>query len=75
VGANPNRAARITTAAATTRQLLADRAAIEAADRSTDTVPVDSLQLFDRSGMRGTIAMRDSTLAAGAAPRPKWDCA
>ena len=36
----PTGAARITTAAATTRQLLADRAAIEAADRSTDTVPV-----------------------------------
>ena len=54
----PTGAARITTAAATTRQLLADRAAIEAADRSTDTVPVDSLQLLDRSAMRGTIAMR-----------------
>jgi 2-keto-4-pentenoate hydratase/2-oxohepta-3-ene-1,7-dioic acid hydratase in catechol pathway len=42
----PTGAARITTAAATTRQLLADRTAIEAAERSTDTVPVDSLQLL-----------------------------
>jgi 2-keto-4-pentenoate hydratase/2-oxohepta-3-ene-1,7-dioic acid hydratase in catechol pathway len=42
----PTGAARITTAAATTRQLLADRTAIEAADRSTDTVPVDNLQLL-----------------------------
>jgi 2-keto-4-pentenoate hydratase/2-oxohepta-3-ene-1,7-dioic acid hydratase in catechol pathway len=42
----PTGVARITTAAATTRQLLADRAAIEAAERSTDTVPVDSLQLM-----------------------------
>jgi 2-keto-4-pentenoate hydratase/2-oxohepta-3-ene-1,7-dioic acid hydratase in catechol pathway len=42
----PTGAARVTTMAATTRELLADRAAIEAADRSTDTVPVDSLQLL-----------------------------
>ncbi|MDT5007173.1 MAG: hypothetical protein QOJ24_4349 [Mycobacterium sp.] len=42
----PAGAARITTAAATTRQLLADRAAIEAADRNADTVPVDALQLL-----------------------------
>jgi 2-keto-4-pentenoate hydratase/2-oxohepta-3-ene-1,7-dioic acid hydratase in catechol pathway len=42
----PTGAARITTAATTTGQLLADRAAIEAADRSTDTMPVDSLQLL-----------------------------
>ena len=42
----PTGAARITTAAATTRQLLADRTAIEAAERSTDTVPVDSLHLL-----------------------------
>jgi 2-keto-4-pentenoate hydratase/2-oxohepta-3-ene-1,7-dioic acid hydratase in catechol pathway len=42
----PTGAARITTAAATTRQLLADRTAIEVAERSTDTVPVDSLQLL-----------------------------
>jgi 2-keto-4-pentenoate hydratase/2-oxohepta-3-ene-1,7-dioic acid hydratase in catechol pathway len=42
----PTGAARITTAATTTRELLADRAAIEAADRSTDTMPVDSLQLL-----------------------------
>jgi 2-keto-4-pentenoate hydratase/2-oxohepta-3-ene-1,7-dioic acid hydratase in catechol pathway len=41
----PTGAARVTTAAATTRELLADRAAIEAA-RSTDTVSVDSLQLL-----------------------------
>src|ERR1700756_355971 len=38
-------AAQVTTAAATTRQLLADRAAIEAAAHSSDTVPVDSLHL------------------------------
>lgn len=37
--------AKITTSATTTAELLADRAAIEAATRSTDTVPVDSLQL------------------------------
>src|SRR5216684_4361422 len=42
----PTGAARITTAAATTRQLLDDRAAIDAADRRTDTVPLDSLQLL-----------------------------
>src|SRR5882757_10144876 len=40
----PTGAARITTAAATTRQLLADRTAVETA-HSSDTVPVDSLQL------------------------------
>lgn len=38
-------AAKIATAAATTGQLLADRAAIDAAARSTDTVPVASLDL------------------------------
>ena len=42
----PTGAARISTTAATTRQLLADRAAIEAAAHSTDTVPVDSLHLL-----------------------------
>jgi 2-keto-4-pentenoate hydratase/2-oxohepta-3-ene-1,7-dioic acid hydratase in catechol pathway len=41
----PTGAARVSTAAATTRQLLADRAAIEAA-HSNDTVPVESLQLL-----------------------------
>ena len=41
----PTGAARITTAAATTRQLLADRGAIEAAD-SAGSVPVDSLHLL-----------------------------
>ena len=39
-------AARIATDAATTAELLADRAAIEAAADSTDTVPVDSLTLL-----------------------------
>jgi 2-keto-4-pentenoate hydratase/2-oxohepta-3-ene-1,7-dioic acid hydratase in catechol pathway len=39
-------AARIDTAAATTRELLADRAAIDAAAESTDTVPVGSLELL-----------------------------
>src|ERR1700728_914790 len=43
---NPTGAARITTAAATTREMLADRAAIEAAAHSSDTVPVDSLHLL-----------------------------
>jgi 2-keto-4-pentenoate hydratase/2-oxohepta-3-ene-1,7-dioic acid hydratase in catechol pathway len=38
-------AARIATAAASTRELLADRAAIEAAAHSVETVPVDSLDL------------------------------
>ncbi|MGB8793776.1 MAG: fumarylacetoacetate hydrolase family protein [Mycobacterium sp.] len=41
----PTGAVKITTSATTTAELLADRAAIEAATRSTDTVPVDSLQL------------------------------
>ena len=38
-------AARVPTDAATTAELLADRAAIDAAAHSTDTVPVDSLTL------------------------------
>jgi 2-keto-4-pentenoate hydratase/2-oxohepta-3-ene-1,7-dioic acid hydratase in catechol pathway len=42
----PSGAARIDTGAATTRELLADRAAIDAAKASTDTVPVDSLELL-----------------------------
>src|ERR1700722_2822827 len=41
----PTGAARVTTEAATTRQLLADRAAIDAATHSSDTVPVDNLHL------------------------------
>jgi 2-keto-4-pentenoate hydratase/2-oxohepta-3-ene-1,7-dioic acid hydratase in catechol pathway len=41
----PTGAARVATTATTTRQLLADRAAIDAA-HSTDTVPVDSLHLL-----------------------------
>jgi 2-keto-4-pentenoate hydratase/2-oxohepta-3-ene-1,7-dioic acid hydratase in catechol pathway len=43
--ATPAGAARITTAAATTGELLADRAAIAAATASADTVPVESLAL------------------------------
>lgn len=39
-------AARVNTDATTTRELLAQRSAIEAAARSTDTVPVDSLTLL-----------------------------
>ena len=39
-------AARVATTAVTTRQLLADRDAIEAVTHSTDTVPVDSLPLL-----------------------------
>jgi 2-keto-4-pentenoate hydratase/2-oxohepta-3-ene-1,7-dioic acid hydratase in catechol pathway len=42
----PSGAARIDTGAATTRELLADRAAIDAAKASTDTVPVGSLELL-----------------------------
>src|SRR6202022_1629981 len=42
----PTGAARVTTKAATTRELLANRAAIEAAAHSTDTVPVDSPHLL-----------------------------
>ena len=38
-------AARITTSAVTTGELLADRSAIDAAAHSADTVPVDSLEL------------------------------
>src|SRR5271156_2792797 len=41
----PTGAARVTTTATTTRQLLADRTAIEAAAHDSDTVPVDSLHL------------------------------
>jgi 2-keto-4-pentenoate hydratase/2-oxohepta-3-ene-1,7-dioic acid hydratase in catechol pathway len=39
-------AAQITTSAATTRELLADRAAIDTASHTTDTVPVDTLELL-----------------------------
>ena len=42
----PTGAARVSTTAATTRELLADRSAIEAVAHSTDTVAVDSLQLL-----------------------------
>ena len=42
----PTGAARVTTTATTTRRLLADRAAIEAAAHSSDSVPVDGLQLI-----------------------------
>lgn len=42
----PDGAARITTTAASTRDLLADRAAVDAAAGSTDTVAVDSLELL-----------------------------
>lgn len=41
----PNGAARIRTDAATTGEVLADRAAIDQAARSTNTVPVESLKL------------------------------
>jgi 2-keto-4-pentenoate hydratase/2-oxohepta-3-ene-1,7-dioic acid hydratase in catechol pathway len=40
-----NGAARVKTDARTTRELLADRSDIDAAAKSTDTVPVESLQL------------------------------
>jgi 2-keto-4-pentenoate hydratase/2-oxohepta-3-ene-1,7-dioic acid hydratase in catechol pathway len=39
-------AVKVNTDAATTRELLADRAAVEAAASSSDTVPVDSLNLL-----------------------------
>ena len=42
----PTGAARIRTDAATTAEVLADRAAIDAAAESTDTVPVGSLELL-----------------------------
>ncbi|HZA09653.1 fumarylacetoacetate hydrolase family protein [Mycobacterium sp.] len=42
----PTGAARITTTAATTAELLGDRAAIDAAAHGSDTVPVGSLQLM-----------------------------
>ncbi len=42
---SPVGAAKINTSAITTAALLADRAAIEAATHSSDTVPVDSLEL------------------------------
>jgi 2-keto-4-pentenoate hydratase/2-oxohepta-3-ene-1,7-dioic acid hydratase in catechol pathway len=42
----PNGAVKIETSAATTGELLADRAAIETAAHSSDTVPVDSLALL-----------------------------
>jgi 2-keto-4-pentenoate hydratase/2-oxohepta-3-ene-1,7-dioic acid hydratase in catechol pathway len=41
----PTGAARVTTTATTTRELLADRAAIEAAAHGRETAPVESLQL------------------------------
>jgi 2-keto-4-pentenoate hydratase/2-oxohepta-3-ene-1,7-dioic acid hydratase in catechol pathway len=41
----PTGAAKVATGAATTAELLADRAAIEAAAHGNDTVPVDSLRL------------------------------
>ncbi|TMR99752.1 fumarylacetoacetate hydrolase family protein [Nonomuraea basaltis] len=44
--ATPAGAAKVTTEAATTGQLLADRQAIAAAATSTDTVPVESLTLW-----------------------------
>ena len=39
-------AAKVATAATTTRELLADRTAVDAAAHSRDTVPVDSLELL-----------------------------
>lgn len=42
----PTGAAKIATTATTTGELLADRAAIDTAAHSTDTVPVDTLQLL-----------------------------
>jgi 2-keto-4-pentenoate hydratase/2-oxohepta-3-ene-1,7-dioic acid hydratase in catechol pathway len=42
----PTGAARVAATAASTRELLADRAAIEAIAHNADTVPVDSLQLL-----------------------------
>src|SRR6201996_9826969 len=42
----PNGAARIRTDAASTAELLADRAAIDAAAHSSDTVPVENLTLL-----------------------------
>jgi 2-keto-4-pentenoate hydratase/2-oxohepta-3-ene-1,7-dioic acid hydratase in catechol pathway len=42
---NPDGAAKINTGATTTAELLRDRAAVEAAAHSSDTVPVDSLKL------------------------------
>jgi 2-keto-4-pentenoate hydratase/2-oxohepta-3-ene-1,7-dioic acid hydratase in catechol pathway len=41
----PAGAAKVTTGATSTAELLADRAAVDAATRNGDTVPVDSLQL------------------------------
>jgi len=41
----PNGAAKITTGATTTAELLTDRGAVETATHSTETVPVDTLQL------------------------------
>jgi 2-keto-4-pentenoate hydratase/2-oxohepta-3-ene-1,7-dioic acid hydratase in catechol pathway len=42
---NPDGAAKINTGATTTAELLRDRAAVESAAHSSDTVPVDSLKL------------------------------
>jgi 2-keto-4-pentenoate hydratase/2-oxohepta-3-ene-1,7-dioic acid hydratase in catechol pathway len=44
--ATPSGAAKVTTAAKTTAELLADRAAVDAASRSTDTVAVADLDLL-----------------------------
>src|ERR1700682_1830642 len=72
----PTGAARVTTMAATTRELLADRAGIEAAGRSTDTVPVDSLQLLSPGRHRQTPPRAAARLRGGdrSGHRPRYAC-
>ena len=48
MGRHPAGAARVTTSARTTAELLADRAAIQAAAGGADTVPVTDLELLSR---------------------------
>jgi len=71
-------AARVSTAAATTRELLADRAAVEAA-HSADTVPVESLQLpvpdhraVPGGGTNGQLRLPRQRRRAGPQNRTRW---
>jgi hypothetical protein len=70
-------AARIDTDATTTRELLADRSAIDAAANSTDTVPVESLALLSpittpcRVVAQATNSPRMSKTSAATPPRPR----
>ena len=73
----PTGAAQITTTATTTRQLLADRSAIEAA-HSSDTVPLDSLHLVSPITVPCRVVAQLANYASHAADagrNPKTDLA